>query len=118
MKILNLLKRKGLSFCIKIENVTLHEFQLYSPDNNENNYLELSWNVLGMFYENTDQRKNNSENRIDYTIPREYIWARRGNLNGAELKIGYVRHSSYLRVVNAENEVLTGDELISGSTVN
>lgn len=81
-------------------------------------HLELLWNVLAIFYENIGQSKNDSPNRIDYTIPKEFIWKRRRNLNGAELRIGYVHSPPYLRLVNAETEILTGNELTYGNTVN
>ena len=80
--------------------------------------VEVLWNVLGIFKEDIDQRKSDSNHRIEYTTPKEFIWSRRRNLNGAKLRVGYVESLPYLRVVSGDKEVLTGNELISGNTVN
>ena len=101
-----------------MENIALHELPLYFLDNSKNIHHELLWNVLGIFYQNIDASKEDSSSRIDYTVPQEYIWVRRGNLHGAVLKIGYVGSPPYLREVNPEKDVLTGYELTSGNTVN
>ena len=100
-----------------MENIALHELPLYFLDNSKNIHHELLWNVLGIFYQNIDASKEDSSSRIDYTVPQEYIWVRRGNLHGAVLKIGYVGSPPYLREVNPEKDVLTGYELTSGNTV-
>ena len=69
----------------------------------------LLWNVLGSLY---------LPNVIEYKIPKEYIWLRRKNLNGAKLTIGYLESPPYLEVVDPENHIITGNELPYGNKVN
>ena len=77
------------------------------------------WNLLGIFYEKKVQYKKDDsvQTRIDYTLPKEYIWLRRRNLYGAKLRIGYVESPPFFVVGNSNSTLHTENELVFGNMV-
>ena len=77
------------------------------------------WNVLGTLIQDEDKiNETLSDVMIHYVTPREYIWVRRRDLYGAELRIGYVESPPYIQVVYNNSEIVTGKKVSLGNTVN
>ena len=57
---------------------------------------DLSWNALGIFYEDLFSSKSVTGHHIEYTLPKRVIWLRRTNLKGAEIRVGYIDSYPYL----------------------
>ena len=76
------------------------------------------WNVLGALIQDEDKINDTlSDVMIQYVTPREYIWVRRRDLYGAELRIGYVESPPYIQVVYNNSEIVTGKKVSLGNTV-
>ena len=77
------------------------------------------WNVLGTLIQDEGKINDTSSDvMIQYVTPREYIWVRRRDLYGAELRIGYVESPPYIQVVYNNSEIVTGKKVSLGNTVN
>ena len=80
---------------------------------------KLLWNVLGTLIQDAGKINDTSSDvMIHYVNPREYIWVRRRDLYGAELRIGYVESPPYIQVVYNNSEIVTGKKVSLGNTVN
>ena len=79
---------------------------------------KLLWNVLGALIQDGDNINDTlSDVMIQYVTPREFIWVRRRDLYGAELRIGYVESPPYIQVVYNNSEIVTGKKVSLGNTV-
>ena len=79
---------------------------------------KLLWNVLGTLIQDVGKINDTSTDvMIHYVNPREYIWVRRRDLYGAELRIGYVESPPYIQVVYNNSEIVTGKKVSLGNTV-
>ena len=76
------------------------------------------WNALGALIEDEGIINDTSSDvMIQYVTPKEYIWVRRRDLFGAELRIGYVESPPYIQVVYNNSEIVYGNKVALGNTV-
>ena len=76
------------------------------------------WNALGTLIEDEGIINDTSSDvMIQYVTPKEYIWVRRRDLFGAELRIGYVESPPYIQVVYNNSEIVYGNKVVLGNTV-
>ena len=76
------------------------------------------WNALGTLIEDEGIINDTSSAvMIQYVTPKEYIWVRRRDLFGAELRIGYVESPPYIQVVYNNSEIVYGNKVVLGNTV-
>ena len=74
------------------------------------------WNVLGALVEYYGRANvTYSDIMIEYMTPRQYIWARRRDLYGAELKVSYVELPPYIQIMDGVNGISTGNFLSQGN---
>ena len=92
---------------------------LITGSGSESDKQKLLWNLLGTLVENAEMINDTiSDLMIQYVIPRQYIWVRRRDLYGAELRIGYVESPPYIMVATNDSDIATGNQVSLGNTVN
>ena len=92
---------------------------LITGSGSESDKQKLLWNVLGTLVENAGMINDTiSDPMIQYVIPRQYIWVRRRDLYGAELRIGYVENPPYITVATNDSDMATGNQVSLGNKVN
>ena len=72
---------------------------------------------MGTLHETKNLEIKDSIYHIEYKKRKEYIWRRRENLNGTELRIGYIDSGRHLRTVENKNQEIAEDELADGKLV-
>ena len=71
---------------------------------------------MGTLYKTESLGRKNSIYHVQYIQPKEYIWSRRKDLKGTELRIGYIPSATHLKVENI-SDVVREDELVDGKMV-
>ena len=72
------------------------------------------WNILGALVEHSS-RVDDASYMIEYVIPRQYIWVRRRDLHGAELKVSYVEQPPYIQIMDGDIGISTGNFVSVGN---